>query len=498
MERNHQRWFRLWILTGAGLAILLLASSVINYVISERATALFNTRREMAREMVALDQTIHDQKPAISSLTGVLEQVVRESNGTLAWAQMVDREGVVIARSDAAAAPAFTVDYVASKIRERRPVFAVRDTGSGKVVVEAFAIRLPSYSSSASFQTVALNGRSTRPHTGMAFVELASFVNAGVLAWPARWTLILGVTGGCALLGALVVLTVRFRAHLSARRVERQIEIASQVQRALLPSGNTSPQGFELAAEWRPASNVSGDFYDAFDLTQNTNESGAAFVVGDVSGKDVPAAMLASLIQGTAHASGWTHSAADHNAATEQLNRLLCERASQERFASLFWGYFDPRSASLHYVNCGHCAPLLFHASRDREKTVSRLEDGGPVLGLLPRARFEQGVERLGQGDLLVLYSDGVVEAANSSGEEFGEHRLIAAVESDPLAEPSEIRDRILRSVREFTGSDVLADDQTLLAIRYTGLRPPVDEIRSVASRPVAQAEEAVLMSSVR
>jgi sigma-B regulation protein RsbU (phosphoserine phosphatase) len=352
-------------------------------------------------------------------------------------------------------------------------VFAVRDTAAGKVVVEAFPIRLPSHTSAASFKTVAntvaLNGRSAQPRTGMAFVELASLVNAGVLAWPVRWTLILGVTTGCALLGALVVLVVRFRAHLSARRVERQIEIASQVQRALLPAANTSPKDFELAAEWRPASNVSGDFYDAFDLPPQSSGPGAAFLVGDVSGKDVPAAMLASLIQGTAHASGWTHSAADHNAATEQLNRLLCERASQERFASLFWGYYDVRAGLLHYVNCGHCAPLLFRA---RGESVSRLTDGGPVLGLLPQARFEQGVERLERGDLLVLYSDGVIEAANSSGEEFGEHRLIAAVDSclsADLVDPRDIRDRILRAVREFTGTDVLADDQTLLAIRYTG-----------------------------
>ena len=459
MERNHQRWFRAWILAGAGLAILLLASSVINYIISERTMALFNTRREMAREMAALDQLVHDQKPSTASLSGVLEQVVEESNGTLAWAQMVDRDGVVIARSYAAAAPAFTVNYVASQIRERRPVFAVRNTGSGKVVVEAFAIRLPSYSSAAAFKTVALKGQ---PRAGMAFVELASYVNAGVLAWPVRWTLILGVTTGCALLGALVVLAVRFRAHVSARRVERQIEIASQVQRGLLPSASTSPRDFELAAEWRPASSVSGDFYDAFDLP----ESGAAFVVGDVSGKDVPAAMLASLIQGTAHASDWTLSAAGHNAATGQLNRLLCERASQERYASLFWGYFDARTGLLHYVNCGHCAPLLFRAGR---ADVLRLSEGGPVLGLLPQARFEQSVERIEPGDLLVLYSDGVIEAANSTGEEFGEHRLIAAVESSREAEPGEIRDRILRAVREFTGSDILADDQTLLAIRYTG-----------------------------
>ncbi len=463
MGRQSQKWFRVWMIAGAGLAILLLASSVANYVISERATELFNTRREMARDMTALDQLIRTklprtQKPGAADLSAVLERVVLESHGRLAWAQILDREGTVIARSEAAVAPAFSVDYVASRIRDRRPVFAVRDTRAGKVVVEAFAIHLGSYASAATIQTIALK----KGPSGMAFVELASFANPGVLAWPVRWTLLLSVTAGCALLGALVVLASRFRAHLAARRVERQIEIAQQVQRSLLPAANTSPRDFKLAAEWRPASNVSGDFYDAFDL----REQGAAFVVGDVSGKDVPAAMLASLIQGSAHSADWTRSAADHNAATEKLNRLLCERASQERFASLFWGYFDAPTGSLHYVNCGHCAPLLFRASR---KSVVRLSDGGPVLGLLPRARFEQGVERLEQGDVLVLYSDGVVEAANAQGEEFGEHRLIAAVESNPSAEPAETRDRILHAVREFTGTDSLADDQTLLAIRYTG-----------------------------
>jgi serine phosphatase RsbU (regulator of sigma subunit) len=466
MDRQSQRWFRVWMLMGAGLAILLLASSVINYVVSERANVVFNTRREMARDMTALEQLVRAQRPGAASLSGVLEQAVRASNGTLAWAQILDRDGSVIARSDAAAAPAFTVDYVASRIRDRRPVFAVRDTRAGKVVVEAFPIRLPSYASAASFRTVALKSGAGN----MAFVELASFANAGILGWPARWTLILGVTGGCALLGALVVLAVRFRSHLSARRVEHQMEIARQVQRGLLPAANTSPKDFVCAAEWRPASNVSGDFYDAFDIAEPRHEQRAAFVLGDVSGKDVPAAMLASLIQGTAHASDWTRSTANHNAATEQLNRLLCERASQERFASLFWGYFDARTGLLHYVNCGHCAPLLFRANG---AGVTRLSDGGPVLGLLPRARFEPGVERLEQGDVLVLYSDGVVEAANSSGEEFGEDRLIAAVESglksSAHADPGQIRDRILRSVRAFTGSDVLADDQTLLAIRYTG-----------------------------
>ena len=459
MERHPQKWFRLWILGGAGLAILLLASTVLNYVISSRTTSLSTTRREMAREMAALDTLVRAQKPDNTSLSRMLDQMVQESQGRLAWAQMVNPEGAVIAHSTAAA-PAFTVDYVASRIRERRPVFAVRNTSAGKVVVEAFAIRLPA-SSGESLKVVAFKSSAGK----MAFVELASFARSRVLAWPARWTLILGVAGGCALLGALTLLAVRLRSHLSARRVEHQMEIARQVQRGLLPPAASSPHDFELAAEWRTASNVSGDFYDAFDLPKTgAAGQGAAFVLGDVSGKDVPAAMLASMMQGAVHTSDWTRSASNHNAATENLNRLLCERASQERFASLFWGYFEAGTELLRYVNCGHCPPLLF---RGRASGILRLCDGGPVLGLLPRARFEQGVERLEQGDVLVLYSDGVVEAANAKGEEFGEDRLIAAVE--PAADPREIRDSILRAVRAFTGSDVLADDQTLLAIRYTG-----------------------------
>src|SRR5689334_3448087 len=98
MERQSHKWFRVWMLTGAGLAILLLASSVINYVKSERATELFHTRREMAREMTVLDQLMRVKKPSAGALSGLLGQVVRESSGTLAWAQIVDREGAVIAR----------------------------------------------------------------------------------------------------------------------------------------------------------------------------------------------------------------------------------------------------------------------------------------------------------------------------------------------------------------------------------------------------------------
>ena len=203
----------MWILTGAGLAVLLLASTVLNYIVSSRATALFNTRHEIAREMAVLDQLVRTQRPSAAGFDRALDQLVKDSNGSLAWAQILNRQGLVIARSDRAAAPAFAVDFVASHIRDRRPVFAVRDTGAGKVVVEAFPIRLPSVAE--TLKTVALQGRSGAMG-GMSFVELAAFANAGPLAWPARWTLILGLTTGLALLGALTLLVIALRAPLRA------------------------------------------------------------------------------------------------------------------------------------------------------------------------------------------------------------------------------------------------------------------------------------------
>ncbi|HEY2843439.1 MAG TPA: PP2C family protein-serine/threonine phosphatase [Bryobacteraceae bacterium] len=457
-------WTRLWIAFGTLLAILLVASSVMNYVNYTRFAALRNTRLAMARQVSTVSQLIKSE-PAAGNLSTVLNRMVDRNSRSLAWVQLLDRQGAVIARSGAAAAPAFAVDYVTARLRERQPSFIVRDTSAGTVVVETFPIRLPAAPSAPNLKLVSLSAApfSGGPFSGSpGFVELASFSSdAGIVAWPARWSLILGTTAGLALLAALLVLAIRARRHRVTQRVEQQMDIAREVQFGLLPRAAAAIPDFQVAADWHPAGRVSGDFYDVLAL----DGQGAAFVFGDVSGKDVPAAMLASVIQGSAHASGWTRSAAEHKRATEQLNQLLCERASQERYASLFWGYFETQTGLLHYVNCGHCAPLLF---RKRDHAL-RLCEGGPVLGLLPHARFEQGREKLEPGDVVVLYSDGIVEAANARGEEFGEYRLIAAVESNMSAGPDAIRDRILESVRAFTGSDHLDDDRTLLAMQYTG-----------------------------
>jgi len=209
---------------------------------------------------------------------------------------------------------------------------------------------------------------------------------------------------------------------------------------------------------------VGGDFFDVFGVPGN----GCAFVIGDVSGKDLPAALLTGVLHGAVRSSTWTHSTADHEEASRCMNRLLYEQASRERFASMFWSYFDQEAQSLHYVNAGHCPPLLFRAGAS---APVRLTKGGPVLGLLPGARYEQGVERLEPGDLVVLYSDGVVETTNSEGDEFGEDRLAEATERAICGTSLEIRDSILGCLREFSGRGRLVDDQTLLVARFQGIR---------------------------
>jgi sigma-B regulation protein RsbU (phosphoserine phosphatase) len=149
-----------------------------------------------------------------------------------------------------------------------------------------------------------------------------------------------------------------------------------------------------------------------------------------------------------------------------QINRLLCEHASRERFASMFWAYFDPHRQELRYVNAGHCPPVLFPL---RGSAPFRLTEGGPVLGLLPDARYVQDAVRMEPGDVLVLYSDGLVESVNSSGEPFGEERLETAVARHLGRSAEEIRDGVLAALKAFAGRTPADDDCTLVVACYQG-----------------------------
>jgi sigma-B regulation protein RsbU (phosphoserine phosphatase) len=237
------------------------------------------------------------------------------------------------------------------------------------------------------------------------------------------------------------------------------------VQSALLPSLPHSAAGVLLATEYRPAEQVGGDFFDAFPV----NDGGLALVVGDVSGKGVPAALIVGVIHGAVRSSNWTGSADHHEEESASLNRLLCERASMERYASMCWCYYDPAARSLHYVNAGHWPPLLVRSEAGAPGSVTVLEGGGPVLGLLADVRYAQSQYAVCPGDVLVLFTDGVIEATNSTGEEFGVQRLHTLLaELGPTArDPKSVRAAILGSVESFLGSAKLQDDLTLVVAQF-------------------------------
>jgi len=267
------------------------------------------------------------------------------------------------------------------------------------------------------------------------------------------------------LLVSLLLIARRFGAYVRGKQLEAQVNVARQVQRDLLPRPGSEPHGVDVAAECLPAARVAGDFFDIVPLPGPRY----AFLVGDVSGHGISAALLMGLIHGAMSGPPWGV-ADDEPSRAAELNHLLVTKSSEERFASLFWCAFDPAAASLRYINAGHPPPLLIRRRDDSPAAIDRLTAGGPVLGVLEAARYSVEQTPAAPGDILVLFSDGLVEATNGAGEFFGDDRLLAAVRQSADLPARTLVDAVLSAVRTFTGGRPAEDDQTLLIVR---LPPP-------------------------
>jgi len=454
MKHNGRRWFSLSIWFGIALGLLLLGNSVANYLWVSQRIVVDHVRKDLSTQAAALDRMLQSGRTAADSL----EELRTASNGRIAWLSIRDGRDVSLAAAGLDVEPTFSAQLIRSRLRGRQPVYQTRSTSAGSVVVEAFPVRMPASIHPSSIRLAAYEPAAARSVFGV--VEIAAYMNGAGNLWPLQRNLIINSSAALALVGSLVMMRFRLKSYLAGQNLCRQVEHARRVQEDLLPSARISRGDFEISGASAPASELNGDFYDVFQV----RGTGTAFVLGDVAGKGVPAAMLAGVIQGSVRSSAWAGNGRRHAEATRQLNRLLCERASGERYASMFWGYFVPELNVFRYINAGHLPPLLFPASQPG--AVHRLTSGGPVLGLLGGAGYEQGERALEPGDLLVLYSDGILEAANSADEEFGEERVQAVVRANAHLPADEIRNRILAAVRAFTGDVEAADDQTLLVIR--------------------------------
>ena len=236
----------------------------------------------------------------------------------------------------------------------------------------------------------------------------------------------------------------------------REIQLAAEVQQSILPRSIPAVPGFEFAARMYPAKIVAGDYHGFIELP----EGQIGLVIADVSGKGVAAGLLMPSIEVALRID------APRSPGTDDLlrsfNKVVCQITGGNRFISLFYGKLCPRSRSLEYTNAGHNPPLLI---RDGPGPIA-LDKGGPVLGVLLDADYERAKIDLHRGEVLVLYTDGVVEAENPAGEQYSTQRLVGIVSSHLQQSPAELIETIYTSVSDFRETTVLADDLTLVVLK--------------------------------
>jgi sigma-B regulation protein RsbU (phosphoserine phosphatase) len=237
------------------------------------------------------------------------------------------------------------------------------------------------------------------------------------------------------------------------------MEIAKEIQDTILPESIPSIPGFEICATTIPAMEIGGDLYDFIPMTNGR----WGFVIADVSGKGVSAALYMALCRTLIRVCGI---AQEHPAdAIREANRLIYEDGRSSMFITTFYGVLDPRKMSFTYVNAGHNPPLLFRG----KPSVARMMPGkGIALGVIDEVNLSMETLWVEQGDLIVLYTDGVTEAFNEQEIPFGEERLIASVSRNLNRQVHEIATGLINDIREYSGTEPQSDDITLILIRVT------------------------------
>ncbi|HEY2908178.1 MAG TPA: PP2C family protein-serine/threonine phosphatase [Vicinamibacterales bacterium] len=260
-----------------------------------------------------------------------------------------------------------------------------------------------------------------------------------------------------ALMNLLVLLEVADRLSL-----KNDLEIAREIQQAMLPSGLYSAPGVETVGMSRPANTVGGDFYDILPL----GDGRLVIAVGDVSGKGSPAALLMALL--LAMMRTLVDERLEPADLITRLNVQICRHAPGSRFITLFYGVFQPLTGELTYVNAGHMPPLIIRAGGQAE----RLTDGGIALGMFDGSTYAAGHAVFGTGDLLAVYSDGITEAESPTGRPFDELGLETALKANQHNSLSSIGGAVVAAVERHTGDTKFADDLTILLLRPNAPTP--------------------------
>lgn len=259
--------------------------------------------------------------------------------------------------------------------------------------------------------------------------------------------------------GRLARAVSRVRESLSRMAVmDRDLQSAGEVQARLFPQTLPAVSGLDYQVFSRPARTVNGDYYDFLPL----KDGKLAIALGDVSGKGIPAGLLMASLQGRlqSHAPLRGDCVA---ALVADLNRMMAVSTDSKSYITFFYGVYNSIKHSLTYVNAGHNPPLLFRA---RAGEPARLSTGGMVVGLFPEAEYSQETIQLEQSDVLVCYTDGISEAVNLDGEEFGEDRLSRCIAKNRERRASGILEELLNELSAFCEATTQQDDQTTLVAK--------------------------------
>jgi sigma-B regulation protein RsbU (phosphoserine phosphatase) len=272
-------------------------------------------------------------------------------------------------------------------------------------------------------------------------------------------------------------------------KIEQDIQIARRIQAGFLPKTLPQPDGWEVAARFKPAREVAGDFYDAFTISQ---ERRVGFVIADVVDKGVPAALFMALVRSLTRAFAQQHyslswtdalegsspprkknkkrssrrlpstgTIALRNAVLLTNNYILDNHIDLNMFATLFFGMFDPRSGDFAYINAGHNPPYVIGADGEIK---AKLTSTGPAVGMFPGVDFQIDYGKIEPGDTLFAYTDGVTEARAPNGDFLTEKRLEELI-SERFSSATEIVDRIDGVLRDFAADAVQFDDITMIAV---------------------------------
>lgn len=243
---------------------------------------------------------------------------------------------------------------------------------------------------------------------------------------------------------------------LAGQKITEQLSIAREIQMTFLPKAELEIPGYDITGENIPSGEVGGDYYDFIRIVDNQ----VGIAIADVSGKGIPA----SLLMASFRASLIAEIRNNYSIRTicQKVNRLMCESVKPGNFVTAVYGVLDAKNHVLTFANCGHNQPILVR----KNGQVEMLVEGGPIMGVTPEAIYEERPLYLGIGDVVILFTDGVVEVFNEKEEQFGEERVIEIIKANQKKSTTDIRDAIYEAVNKFAAKGFNFDDFTMIVLK--------------------------------